>query len=396
MSNDPEGDVDDVPADDTAEDIEEQTDKGETEQTDEVGHEAAQTDDESERFEYGDFVRIEYVARTAEDDHLVDTTDGELAQEEGIDEGERDFGPRTIVLGQGHIFDPVEEALVGTEVGDSGTASVPPGEAFGEYDDDEVRTVSKDKIPEDDRYPGNRVQIDGDTGFVETIIGGRARVDFNHPLAGDTLEYEWEVVGTVEDREERARDLLRTFLDIDLDVHFETDIVEEERLVEDDEEEADADGETDADDDAEADAGGETDADDDAEADAGDETDADDDAEADAGDETDADDDGEDNEAEGPTYETVEVEKESLYIDATMELMMNQQWMMRKQQIGQQLIDLLDIDRIVVQDIIEGGGLPGMMGGMGGMGGGGGGGEADLEAALEDADIDADDLAEEL
>ena len=320
MSNDPEGDVE-APADDTAETDEESVD-----------------DAESQGFEYGDFVRVEYTARTAEDDHLVDTTDGDLAAEEGIDDDERDFGPRTIVLGEGHIFDPVEEALVDTEVGDSGTATVSPEAGFGEYDDDEVRTVSAEKIPEDDRYPGNQVTIDGEQGFVETIIGGRARVDFNHPLAGDTLEYDWAVVGTVDDREERAQELLQTFLDIDLDVHFETDIVEEEQLVEDDEETA-----------------------------------ADDDE---------------------PTYETVEVEQEALYIDATMELTMNQQWMMGKQQIGQQLIDLLDIDRIVVQEVIEGGGLPGMMGGMGGMGGGGGGG--DLEAALEDADIDADELAEEI
>jgi FKBP-type peptidyl-prolyl cis-trans isomerase SlyD len=68
---------------------------------------------------------------------------------------------------------------------------------------------------------------------------------------------------------------------------------------------------------------------------------------------------------------------------------------MGKQQIGQQLIDLLGVDRIVVQETIEGGGMPGMMGGMGGMGGG------DIEDALdeadlEDADIDADELAEEL
>jgi FKBP-type peptidyl-prolyl cis-trans isomerase SlyD len=64
---------------------------------------------------------------------------------------------------------------------------------------------------------------------------------------------------------------------------------------------------------------------------------------------------------------------------------------MGKQQMGQQIINLLDIDRIVVQEVIEGGGFPGMMGGMGGMGGGEG-----LEEALEEADIDADDLAEEL
>jgi FKBP-type peptidyl-prolyl cis-trans isomerase SlyD len=338
MSNDPEGDVE-PPADDTAETDAESAD-----------------DAESQGFQYGDFVRIEYTARTAEDGHLVDTTDGELAAEEGIDDEEREFGPRTVVLGEGHIFDPVEEALVGTEVGDSGTATVSPEAAFGEYDDDEVRTVSAEKIPEDDRYPGNQVTIDGDQGFVETIIGGRARVDFNHPLAGDTLEYDWEVVGTVDDREERAQELLQTFLDIDLDVHFETDVVEEEQPVE--EEEAD------------------------------DETDGDADETDEKVDETDEEVD------DGPTFETVEVEKEALYIDATMELTMNQQWMMGKQQIGQQLIDLLDIDRIVVQEVIEGGGFPGMMGGMGGMGGGGGGG--DLEAALEDADIDADELAEEI
>ena len=327
MSNDPEGDVDE-PAETVAE-------TG-TETPEEAASEEPEEQDEPEGFEYGDFLRLEYVARTADEDgHLVDTTDGDLAAEEGIDDEDREFGPRTIVLGEGHIFEGVEEALVGTEVGDTGTTTIPAAEAFGEYEEEKVRTVSKDKIPEDDQYPGAQVQIDGESGFVETIIGGRARVDFNHPLAGDTIEYEWEVAGTVEDREERATELLQTFLDIDLEIHFETDTVEEERLVEDEETDDDED-------------------------------------------------------EEGPTYETVEVERESLYIDATPELTMNQQWMMGKQQIGQQIIDLLGIDRIVVQEVIEGGGFPGMMGGMGGMGGGG------LEEALEEADIDADDLAEEL
>jgi FKBP-type peptidyl-prolyl cis-trans isomerase SlyD len=72
---------------------------------------------------------------------------------------------------------------------------------------------------------------------------------------------------------------------------------------------------------------------------------------------------------------------------------MNQQWMMGKQQIAQQLTQLLEVDRIIVQEELGGGmGMPGMMGGMGGMGGGGG----DLEDALEEADIDADELADEL
>jgi len=307
----------------------------------------------------GDFVKVEYTARTVEDDRLVDTTDAEVAEAEDVDTEDQEFGPRTIVLGEGHIFPSVEEDIVGSEVGDSGNVVVPAAEAFGEFEEEEVRTISKDKIPEDDRYPGAQVRIDGDEGFVETIIGGRARVDFNHPLAGDDVEYDYEVVEEVTDREEKASGLLDMFLGLDLNIWFETDTVEEEQLVEDDEE---ADSE-------------------------------DEDTDAEAEDAEEGDDEAEDEEESEPEFETVEVEKESLYIEATPQLSMNQQWMMQKQQIGQQLMDYTGADRIVIQEIIEGGGMgmgmPGMMGG-GGMGGG------DIEDALEDADIDAEDLAEEL
>jgi FKBP-type peptidyl-prolyl cis-trans isomerase SlyD len=292
----------------------------------------------------GDFIKLDYTARTVEDDRLVDTTDPEVAEEEGVDEEGQEFAPRTIVLGEGHIFPSVEDDIIGKEVGDTGSVVVEASEAFGEYDDDQVRTISKDKIPEDDRYPGAQVQIEGEEGFVETIIGGRARVDFNHPLAGDDVEYDYEIVGEVEDREQKAQGLIDMFLGMELNIWFQTDTVEEEQLVE-----ADEDEEAEADD--------------------------------------------EDEEESEPEFETVEVEKDSLYIEATPQLTMNQQWMMQKQQIGQQLMDLIGVDRIVIEEIIDGAGgmgMGGMMGGMGGMGGG------DIEEALEDADIDADELAEEL
>jgi FKBP-type peptidyl-prolyl cis-trans isomerase SlyD len=70
---------------------------------------------------------------------------------------------------------------------------------------------------------------------------------------------------------------------------------------------------------------------------------------------------------------------------------MNQQWMFQKQQIAQNVIDQLGLDRVIVQETIDGGG----MGPMGGMMGGGMGG-ADLEEALEDADVDEDEIVEEL
>ncbi|MFB6206762.1 MAG: peptidylprolyl isomerase [Haloglomus sp.] len=302
----------------------------------------AETDEAPEGLQDGDFVRIDYTARTVEGDQLVDTTDPEVAEEEGVaDQGT--FEPRVIVLGAGHLFEPVEEDIVGSEPGDTGSVVISAEEAFGEYDEERVRTVSADKIDEDDRYPGARVQIDGEQGVLETIVGGRARVDFNHPLAGEDIEYDYEIIEEVTDQLEQAEGLFGMFLDMDLEMHLETDEVEETRV-----EQPEA----------------------------------------------------EDEEAE-PETATETVEKQTLYVESNPQLSMNQQWMMQKQQIAQEIIEKTGIDRIIVQDILDGSG--GMMGGMGGMMGGMGGGpggedidEADIEEALEEADIDADEIAEEI
>ncbi|WP_020222248.1 FKBP-type peptidyl-prolyl cis-trans isomerase [Halarchaeum acidiphilum] len=308
------------------------SDQQETETADDADAE------ESEGLQAGGFIKLAYTARTVEGGDLVDTTDEEVAEEEDIDTEEQDFSPRTLVLGEGHIFEPVEEDIIGKEVGDTGTVVVPAEDAFGEYDESEVRTVSVDKIPEDDRYPGAHVDIEGQHGHVETIIGGRARVDFNHMLAGEDIEYQYEIVDVVEDRVEKAQGLLSMYFDVELDMHIETDEVEEEVQVESEEEE------------------------------------------------------------EEPEFETETVEKETLYIEQSPQLQFNQQWMMGKQQILQQVMDQIDVDRVIVQEIIDGAGMGGMMGGMGGMMGGMGGEEdlGDIEDALEDADVDADEIVEEL
>lgn len=301
--------------------------------------------DEVTGLQEGDFVTLSYTARTVEGSDLVDTTSQEVAEEEGVAE-DQEFEPRTIVLGENHIFEPVEQDIIGKEIGDEGSVVVPASDAFGEFDDEQVRTVSANKIPEDDRYPGTHVDIDGEHGHVETIIGGRARVDFNHALAGEDIEYEYEIRDTVEDRQAKAESLLETVLGMDLNVWFETDVEEEEEVVEDPEEHLEDPEEID--------------------------------------------------DEEGPVTETVDVEKETLYIESTPQLTMNQQWLMQKQQLAQQFVELLEVDRVIVQEILGEG--PGMMGGLGGMGGMGD--VEDIEDALEDAgadvDVDADELAEEL
>jgi FKBP-type peptidyl-prolyl cis-trans isomerase SlyD len=289
----------------------------------------------------GDFVRLDYTVRTT-DGRVIDTTDPEIAEEEGLDEEGREFGPRTVAIGAGHLFDRVESAITEGGVGASGTVTVPAAEAFGEYDEEQVRTISADRIDEENRRPGGQVQVDGEQGIVETVIGGRARVDFNHPLAGDDVEYEYTVLDRVDDRIERAQGLLDATIGMDLDCSIETDEVEEETVV----------GPDDSEDESE----------------------------------------GAESEVVEPETEPEIVERETLYIESTPQLSMNQQWLFQKQQIAQELIDRLDLDRVVIRETIDGGGMPGMMG-MGGPGGAPGGGLDDLDADTEEVleELEADD-----
>ena len=326
----------------------------------------------------GDFVRLAYTLRTQEDETVIDTTDPEVAEEAGLDDDEREFEPRVLVIGAGHLFPSVEDAILDTTAGDSGAVEIPADDAFGEYDEDEVRTISANKIDDDNQYPGAQVQIDGDQGRIITIINTRARVDFNHPLAGQDLEYEYEVRDIVEDPETKAESLLGMYLQTPPTVRIETDTVEEEQSIETADE-----SETAAEDDVDADTESEIEA-----------------------------------EVEPPVEtetETVEVEKETLYVDSTPEMQMNQQWLFSKQQIAEEVIDRTGIDRMIIQETLDGRG--GMMGGLGGMMGGMGpeldaeddvetdideSDDVDIEETvedleeLEDVDIDAEELAAEL
>ena len=152
-------------ADDDVTETETEEQDVEEETTDATAEEEESGEDTDDGLQDGDFVRLAYTARTAEDDQLVDTTDEEVAEEEGVaDQGT--FEPRVIVLGEGHLFPAVEDDIRGKDVGDEGSVTVTAEEAFGEYDEEQVRTVSADKIDEDDRYPGARVQIDGQQGVL--------------------------------------------------------------------------------------------------------------------------------------------------------------------------------------------------------------------------------------
>ena len=109
-------------------------------------------------------------------------------------------GPMKIVLGSGEFFPAIEEALEGMGKGEKKTIVIPSAEAFGEYDDTKLFTVPIADLPEDfDAEEGDELILSGDDDeeMGVTVVEKTAEeitFDANHPLAGNDLTFELELV----------------------------------------------------------------------------------------------------------------------------------------------------------------------------------------------------------
>lgn len=171
----------------------------------------------------GDFIKLSYTGKL-ENGTVFDTTDANVAKEFGIYNEQASYGPETVVVGKGFVVAGLDEDLIGKNVGDKGSVTVPPEKGFGLRRIDQIETIPVKKFKEPIR-PGVRVNVGGRTGTVESIAGGRARVNFNSPLAGETLNYEYTVESQIENRDEKIAAILRMYTGKDIEHKIEDDKV---------------------------------------------------------------------------------------------------------------------------------------------------------------------------
>lgn len=158
----------------------------------------------------GDFIKLNYTGMF-EDGKAFDTTNEELAKKEDIFNPRGLYGGDVIIVGAGHTIEGLDEDLVGKEVGYTGKVSIPPEKAFGPSDPKLIESVSITKFKERNVHPGMNVELDGRRGIVSRVIGRRVTVDFNSPLAGKTVDYEYTIEKLLEDETEKIQGLLALY-----------------------------------------------------------------------------------------------------------------------------------------------------------------------------------------
>jgi FKBP-type peptidyl-prolyl cis-trans isomerase SlyD len=107
--------------------------------------------------------------------------------------------PLEYVHGYGLILPGLERGVEGAEVGSRRTLWVEPADAFGERDEAGVFVVDRAELPTDAKV-GDEIEAEGENGStwvfqVLELLGDEARIDANHPLAGQRVRIEVEVRG---------------------------------------------------------------------------------------------------------------------------------------------------------------------------------------------------------
>ncbi len=112
--------------------------------------------------------------------------------------------PFTYTHGMSQLMSGLEKGLEGMRVGESGTIVVAPEDGFGEVDDHAYMEVDKAMIPSESLQVGTTVEGRDSTGqplypVIHEIREQVVIMDYNHPMAGQTLYFDVKIVDIRDD-----------------------------------------------------------------------------------------------------------------------------------------------------------------------------------------------------
>lgn len=144
--------------------------------------------------ESGDAVRLDYVGRLP-DESVFATSRASVAREAGlVADADGEDSPLSFIVGRGDVIAGLEAGVRGMTVGEERTIEVPPEQGYGEYDPDRVREYDPETFAEmvgHEPEVGDHVEAkNGLHGDVTAVSEASVQVDFNHELAGRTLQFE--------------------------------------------------------------------------------------------------------------------------------------------------------------------------------------------------------------
>lgn len=144
---------------------------------------------------------------------------GESGEELELMESATTENPLEFIYGTNSMIDAFEKNLYNMEAGESFSFVITPDLAYGDYEDDRVVELPKNIFEVDGKFDDN-VIFEGNTipmmdangnrlnGSVLEVKDDVIKMDFNHPLAGETLNFAGKIISVREASPEEIAALL--------------------------------------------------------------------------------------------------------------------------------------------------------------------------------------------
>ncbi len=150
----------------------------------------------------GDFVEVDFTG-SVKGAEVFDTTLKSVAEKENLDT--KNIKPFALAVGFEMLPKGFDSDLIGKEVGKDYSVDIMPENAFGTRNKELVKMVPTKLFLEQRIRPerGMQLSLDGQVVKIVSVSGGRTLVDFNGPLAGKEIVYQYKVNRMITDEKEK-------------------------------------------------------------------------------------------------------------------------------------------------------------------------------------------------
>lgn len=154
------------------------------------------------------YISVSYTLFSIEDN-------GEKQLVEQTEQGQ----PFNFITGFGFSLDTFEQRMIELQQGEKFDFTLTPAEAFGDYDEEGVHKMEREKFYVDGRFDSEHIYVDSvimlndneGKRFLARVIAmdnETVTLDTNHPLAGKTLQFTGEVLTNRDATKEEIQSIL--------------------------------------------------------------------------------------------------------------------------------------------------------------------------------------------
>lgn len=152
-----------------------------------------------------DFIEIEFTGKIKDSGEIFDTNIKADAKKANLDLKVEKLKPFAMSVGNKMLPVGFDKDLEGKEIGKNYSVEVSQDEAFGKRNPQLIRMVPLKVFHEQKIQPqrGMQLNLGGQLARILSASGGRVLVDFNNPLAGKAVTYQYKILKKITNQDEK-------------------------------------------------------------------------------------------------------------------------------------------------------------------------------------------------